>query len=408
MASTMEVDSEPDHVELCMSCNNPAVERCGQCKDAKYCSKGCQTRDWPVHKLLCSSMAQADSTTPHTKKFRGIVFSKSNAGDYTARFMWWEKHPLCYVSSIDHPVGEMSIVFDPILGRTLDNAIHIVYRKVVIQRASLTERQLCKASIEFPAEWNSTVLAYGSIGTALGTGQPRSLNMNDLRHIANHFFFERTEVPSVDQMPSRELITKSRTSTKGLIWIYHTSECCEKRGSDFLPIDVVLSDPIFGQPAGPSEIANRIGLPLLTRNISKQDNVQLGADTHKDCTLQNFDAEFLTLCCDPDAPANPIAGSKGWGDAPDRWGYLCRGPMMVVRQDKQPLDPTHMKAILGYCKDEINSLIREGGYDSECRLAKQQRAEAISRSSFLLYWHKFSNENRKECRELGLKSPYDF
>ncbi|KAK3673666.1 hypothetical protein LTR78_006571 [Recurvomyces mirabilis] len=36
-----------------------ALERCGRCKNAHYCSKACQGKDWPLHKAMCKRLAAA-------------------------------------------------------------------------------------------------------------------------------------------------------------------------------------------------------------------------------------------------------------------------------------------------------------------------------------------------------------
>jgi hypothetical protein len=38
---------------LCLVCRSDATKQCMQCKMATYCSVGCQTADWPLHKAIC-------------------------------------------------------------------------------------------------------------------------------------------------------------------------------------------------------------------------------------------------------------------------------------------------------------------------------------------------------------------
>jgi len=37
----------------CFSCGEPATKQCVKCKQALYCKKECQRRDWNVHKSNC-------------------------------------------------------------------------------------------------------------------------------------------------------------------------------------------------------------------------------------------------------------------------------------------------------------------------------------------------------------------
>lgn len=40
---------------LCKVCGLYSTSRCSSCKSAKYCSRACQTQDWPIHKKECQT-----------------------------------------------------------------------------------------------------------------------------------------------------------------------------------------------------------------------------------------------------------------------------------------------------------------------------------------------------------------
>ena len=41
----------------CVDCGKPATQRCSKCKNAWYCSRDCQLRQWKSHKALCMIVA---------------------------------------------------------------------------------------------------------------------------------------------------------------------------------------------------------------------------------------------------------------------------------------------------------------------------------------------------------------
>ena len=55
------------HAQICwnffcsaLSCSNEASKHCGKCKVAHYCSRACQIRDFPTHKLSCPNLIGFD------------------------------------------------------------------------------------------------------------------------------------------------------------------------------------------------------------------------------------------------------------------------------------------------------------------------------------------------------------
>lgn len=53
--------------EVCSGCgrreqlgdDEPRMQRCGKCKERHYCTKECQTEDWPNHKADCKRLQKA-------------------------------------------------------------------------------------------------------------------------------------------------------------------------------------------------------------------------------------------------------------------------------------------------------------------------------------------------------------
>ena len=39
---------------ICAVCGAAATQRCSKCKQAWYCSRDCQLRDWKKHKPICA------------------------------------------------------------------------------------------------------------------------------------------------------------------------------------------------------------------------------------------------------------------------------------------------------------------------------------------------------------------
>jgi MYND finger len=63
---------------ICAVCRKPAPLKCGGCRSGFYCSRVCQTKDFPLHKLLCKDKFVADNPRPSSMHYLGLLFPKKS------------------------------------------------------------------------------------------------------------------------------------------------------------------------------------------------------------------------------------------------------------------------------------------------------------------------------------------
>lgn len=72
--------TRPENSEIrnrCVYCENAASNVCGRCRSARYCSRACQTKDWPQHKAMCHQFVNfTDEKRPSPAHVRGLLFRK--------------------------------------------------------------------------------------------------------------------------------------------------------------------------------------------------------------------------------------------------------------------------------------------------------------------------------------------
>ncbi|KAI1192904.1 hypothetical protein F5X97DRAFT_315970 [Nemania serpens] len=78
--------TDEDIRKRCTYCENKGLHTCCRCKYARYCSEACQTKDWPVHRLLCSD--RSDTPRPSPDHFVAILFP---AQEGKPRLIWIEQ-----------------------------------------------------------------------------------------------------------------------------------------------------------------------------------------------------------------------------------------------------------------------------------------------------------------------------
>ncbi|KAL7894328.1 hypothetical protein HDV64DRAFT_127229 [Trichoderma sp. TUCIM 5745] len=402
-----------DASNLCFVCDKQGARRCAKCKSARYCSTACQKEDWPTHKLVCTSFAShTASNRPTDEHFRVLLFPVDGKPEITWLASRWhigdqedesdDKYQSFDTKSIPglDALAMASIQRNPRLKRNLINTIYICHRDTFLVDGSKPNQGVARVTSTQPGEyhdWRGPILAYGMIGLGIDQQRCRDLDMDDFRHIFDYFL-------SYNYKPS----TAAQTIMAVRINCLGDQKMCNRPA--FESVEIFPTDPVFNNH-DTSDIANRIGFPILTRRLPPNPtwaNNKDNAIFNHSSPYNNQDATFLHLCCDPSPPSNPTTGSLGWGFASMQWQNNV-GSVLVLRQDKKPLHPLHVEALCKYCRYDILPLFSHsmGEYAPEEPMKKNAVLAMICRPTFVISWYKLLEEKTEKGDEADAPYPYD-
>ena len=404
----------PNVTDLCIVCNKPNAQFCNRCKGTTYCSKACQRHDWPIHKLLCATFSNFDSSVrPSNDHIRAVFFP---VDDRNPKFIWlhceWRgygdnkyQHP--YVYSLLGPNAIPSdgpVQYNPVLKRNLPDTVYVCSRDTFLIDGSKSNNSVASIIATRPGQyhdWRGPIITYGKKGLGLDQQICKDLDMTDFRHIADFFRWYKYEHSSATQQTDSIKISGVRINCLGDQKMLNKPQ--------FEAVEVPSTDAIFSEH-DTSDIAERIGLPIWTRRcspdprwVTQQGNKTFGGES----PFNNQDATFLHLCCDPNSSFDPLMGTSSWGWASMQWQNSV-GSTIVVRQDKKPLSPLHVEALCKYCRYEIRPLLghSQGEYSPEEPMSKNAVLAMISRPTFVIHWYKLLDEKFNRGEYESVPSPY--
>ncbi|KAH6975009.1 hypothetical protein BKA56DRAFT_589904 [Ilyonectria sp. MPI-CAGE-AT-0026] len=403
----------------CTICETPGARACARCKSSHYCSKECQLDDWPVHKLLCASFSSfAMSARPSETHFRGIFFPQDRPKPQVAWLdcQWhddeddgikWQHPDLNPFLGPDSWPKSIPIQTDAVLQRILPDTINICYRDGFLVDGSMPNRSAAAVVATLPGQshdWRGPIIVVGKKGQGLDPPQCRDLDMNDFRYIADYLIsYGRWSLDIRDSgMTSADKVVKG-------IRINCLGDRQVLGKPHFEPVDVHSTDSIFDDFwHDTSDIADRIGLPLLTRRCPvslRWAREKRLPDFGSQSPCNNQDATFLHLCCDSKADSYP--SGPGWSWAGWQWQNHV-GSVIVVRRDKKPLAPMHVEALCTYCRYDVRPLMGHtmGEYEPDEPLTRDLVLKMICRPTFSICWYKLRDRKRTEGDDLSAPFPY--
>jgi hypothetical protein len=417
--------------DRCTMCGKTGARRCVRCKSIHYCSKDCQRDDWPLHKLLCQSIATFEQLNPRPSKdhIMGIFFPEDVPNP---QLTWVECSWITstyddrYLKNVadykplfrDELPWNMDIVQDDILRQELlteAGCIRFFFRRRFTSDGSRSNRSIETVLQTVPRDyfdWRGPFLALGLgrpiVSRALDT-EYRDMNMADFRHLADHLIYFGTGTP-------QPVITWRPMNLWRLF--HHSPYTKSARGATIncLGDRQVLGKPQY-EPAQitckptdedidqqfVSNLSVRLGLPIITQRCEPSLR-WVGERPHYNfkgkSPYDNPAAASLHLGCDPEDP--------GWSLVSPKWQNQV-GSVTAIRQDLKPLFPLHLEALCLYCRDEVQPLMAQshGKYDPSQPFARDYVLQMISRPMFMIFWQKFVEQKRKEGRLVSGVSPYD-
>lgn len=366
-------------------------------------------KDWPIHKLLCSTVQEfADDKRPDSTFISGMFFSET---EVQPRLVWLQKDKQANggntvkVAPPMKPGDFRTICFgkgfqeSPVLHHPLDKHILNGFSQILVGNGQMAgigalNKSLFKVDKELGENFIGPIITFGrTIDEDRLRTEPIDLDIGDFRHIMDKL---RTDY---DAELRKCVVT---TSVQGVPAI--RVNCLGERRVFKCPHfeEVRMMAEKFRADENPGNFAShRIGIPLLLAKI------QPGLSWRKrefDGVPANYNIEYsyLQLCFF--STEIDLKGQLSEKQIHDR--VAGHGTFVVMRKDKKPLHAFHLQAIAQYLHEKLRAYRQNAENDKFFRLA--DFLGLISKKDFLTHYGEWIEMNMNAHPELAsLPLPYE-
>ena len=433
ITSTSVCDSE-ENMTLCDECDNEGALRCNGCSASCYCSKECQKKAWPLHRILCKTFKdfQDCPKAEHSgeKYTRAIYFhpdedaprfiwlkTKDEMGEYGCSYLSVFPGPLAAINKMESESGEFihmtntQIRHNYALARLLPYTLFLSSREDFLHDGS-THNKASDKIVDLNSvhlhDWRGPMIAYG---TDVFDDVPHSYNpshsqdlgpcgLRILAHWINTYYLKYGNLRTIEDLqPELSNVVGVRINCNGDV---------DTDGlPHYEPIELPAFHRIFEQTA--TDVSKHIAIPLVVQRIpgSVKKWQKHSESSSSKFPWVNTAGTFLNIGCKPQSKRSGF----DWGFAPPEW-QTSVGAVVVVRKDKKKLLPEHVHALVEYHQHHLMRFFAEESQgihsDGQPSLKRDKEwvMKQINKEKFQEYyvaWKLRQSENTK----VQQISPYD-
>lgn len=354
---------------LCVMCQMPG-KRCTACQSCTYCSKRCQSIDWPTHRLLCPQYVKKLSSRPSPCHRLAIWFRRDH-----------ERPRLAWAGVQGEGRDNSNLVFDGFLGA--QHAAHWSLPFSVNSRRSLNlGYTLCIYYEDYSTDRNNSIFGTAALSSTsvpyewcgeivVVSGRPSigpfaDVTLADFRHVQD--FFGTYHENAIHDAPR----------SNGILGV-RVNSLAEQRLHGAETFSQVTAGPSYQlwQIGVESAISKALGIAVSLYRINEQQIMTMRSDeSSADPEAPYFNA--LLLCVD--------ASSEKWGtpDAELRKDGPVPESFLLLRSDGRDLKLAEAICICRYCEEVLRPLF-ELSMSADGSLTRAEVLEAVNTEAMVRF-----------------------
>jgi len=335
---------------MCIMCQSDASGsgECSGCLSVWYCSRQCQSVDWPAHQLLCSSYVTFVRSRPSSPNRLGIFFPR---GTERPQLIWVpmiakhkpglpDRYYPNFSSFLGHERGALSaisITQNRRRGVSVGHDITVFHRRSdELPNKSLRHAVEACHGMMVPGEAGSGQLVAMAGRANTPPSAAADITLSDFRHV-------------LDLFSTRGDTTVRETPTGGSIRAVRISCELEQRlyGHDVFCAVSIQNDLPFAHKQ--SSLSNLLGIPLRVIKPRRTDLESASAsllESTQGGGLHNTYATALMI--------DIGVLSESWG----RSQSVFEGGAIITRLDRASLDLVSVIRVCRYCVEVLQPLFR--------------------------------------------------
>ncbi|GAB1310631.1 hypothetical protein MFIFM68171_00841 [Madurella fahalii] len=337
---------------MCIMCQSDTGDsgRCTGCLSVSYCSKQCQSTDWPAHRLLCPVYLAFMRSRPSSLHRLGIWFprdterpalvwipvTKREPKDDLGEFEQYYPEFDSFLKPEYGALGTISITRNQRRGVYVGHEINIYYqRRDELSNKSLRYAAEACQGMTVPGEARGELIAMAG-GAKAPLSEAADIALSDFRHVLD--FFSIRDDSTVRETPTGGSIRAVRISCELEQKLY---------GYDVFSAVSVQSDLPF--PNEQSLLSDRLGVPL---RVYKPQRTNLESNSID--LLESAPGGGLRNAYTTALLTEISSSSKRWGKS----RTIFEGGAIIARLDQADLDLGLVIRVCRYCVEVLQPLFK--------------------------------------------------